>query len=231
MKVLIVDDERRLATALKRGLEAEGFEVRVTHDGVTGQAMAESEQFDVIVLDIMMPGKNGYEVCAALRGQGVTTPILMLTAKDGQWDEAKALNIGADDYLTKPFHYVVLVARLNALVRRAQARQADTELAGDVAPLTVGDLQVFPDERRVTRGGRDIELTAKEFAILTELARQAGKVVSKEQLIDEVWDFAAPADPNVVEVHVSSLRRKIDAPFGKKTIRTVRGAGYRLEAQ
>lgn len=228
MKVLLVDDERRLVRALKRGLEAEGFEVEAAYDGVTGQALAEKGDFDVIVLDIMMPGKDGYEVCAALRRQEVNTPILMLTAKEGRWDEAKALGTGADDYLTKPFHYMVLLARLKALVRRAQMAPAAEKSVKD-APLVVGSLRVLPAERRCLRGDTEVELTAKEFDILAHLARNAGAVVSKEELIDELWDFAAPADPNVVEVHVSSLRRKIDAPFGVKSIRTVRGAGYRLD--
>lgn len=254
---MLVDDERRLVTALRRGLAAEGFEVDVAFDGVTGQTLAEHGDFDAIILDIMMPGKNGIDVCGALRGSGIDTPILMLTAKDSQIDEARALNIGADDYLTKPFHYVVLVARLKALLRRTQKARADKAAAGgsaqlpaprptgandfsagadDIAKtprsqreLVVGDLRVLPAEQRVYRGETEVELTAKEFAILTYLARRKGEVVSKENLIDELWDFAAPAAPNVVEVHVSSLRKKIDAPFSRRSIRTVRGAGYRLE--
>lgn len=241
MKVLLVDDERRLVDALRRGLTAEGFDVEVAFDGLTGQALAERGYFDAIILDIMMPGKNGFEVCSSLRAAGVNTPILMLTAKDGQLDEARALNIGADDYLTKPFHYVVLVARLKALLRRAgRTSNEEYEGAGEGArlggvtgepleQLVVGDLKVLPTAQRVFRGDVEVHLTAKEFAILTYLVRHVNQVVSKERLIDELWDFAAPADPNVVEVHISSLRRKIDAPFSKRSIRTVRGVGYRLE--
>ena len=230
MRVLLVDDERRLVSALKRGLEAEGFRVHVAYDGITGQELAEQGDFDVIVLDIMMPGKNGYAVCAALREQGIETPILMLTAKDGEYDEAEALDTGADDYLTKPFHYVVLLARLRALVRRSHVSLAQTPTE-EASPerLLIGDLEILPAERRCIRAGTEVELTAKEFDILVHLARKPGVVISKEALIDELWDFAAPATPNVVEVHVSSLRRKIDVPFGTHTIQTVRGVGYRLE--
>ncbi len=228
MRVLLVDDERRMVSALKRGLSAEGFTVETAYDGLSGQVLAERGHFDVIVLDIMMPGKNGYAVCAALREQGITTPILMLTAKDGEYDEADALDTGADDYLTKPFHYVVLVARLRALVRRATLPKppgpADPE-----NDLVVGGLEISLAERRCRRDGVEVQLTAKEFDILAYLARRPSQVVAKEELIDALWDFAAPAAPNVIEVHVSSLRRKIDAPFGTESIQTVRGAGYRLE--
>ncbi len=250
MKVLVVDDERRLVQALQRGLTAEGFTVDTAHDGITGQALAESGEFDVIVLDIMMPGRDGYQVCKRLRDQGITTPILMLTAKDSQADEIQGLRMGADDYLTKPFHYLVLVERLRALARRAgtlegeqrptspqptkpgfaEPRDGGAQVSAD-DPLTVGDLQVFPEQRRVVRAGKEVHLTTKEFDILLHLARLPDTVVSKESLIDAAWDFAAPADTNVVEVHVSSLRRKIDAPFPTPLLRTVRGAGYRLSSQ
>lgn len=237
MRVLLVDDERRLVRALDRGLTAEGFEVRTAHDGFTGEALAERGDFDVIVLDVMMPGKNGYAVCSSLREKGVLTPILMLTAKDGELDEAKALNTGADDYLSKPFHYVVLLARLRALVRRAAATPSrggsDTLPAWDAVRepqwLSVGDLEIFPEQRRVRKSGNQIDLTAKEFDILTYLARHAGQVVSKERLIDELWDFAAPSATNAVEVHVSALRKKMGGFEGGVRITTVRGAGYRLE--
>lgn len=227
-----MDDERRLVTALQRGLAAEGFRVEVSYDGITGQELAERGDFDVIILDIMMPGRNGYQVCRALRDQGNTTPILMLTAKDGQKDETEALNTGADDYLTKPFHYSVLVARLRALVRRSSTPQKDRASQGhpdeEDRALLVGNLEIRPGERRCYRGRKEVHLTAKEFDILLLLARKAGTVVSKETLIDELWDFAAPAAPNVIEVHVSALRRKVDAPFGQASIQTVRGSGYRL---
>ena len=231
MRVLVVDDERRLVAALKRGLTAEGFDVEVAFDGPTGQALAERGDFDVIVLDIMLPGRNGYDVCAALRAGGVRTPILMLTAKDGEYDEAEALDTGADDYLTKPFHYVVLLARLRALVRRSRAA-TDPVSATDHPPageaMIVGDLTILPSEHRCLRGDVEIELTAKEFGILSYLAARPGAVVSKATLIDALWDFASPVEANVVEVHVSALRRKIDAPFRTHTIETVRGVGYRL---
>ena len=222
-RVLLVDDERRFVAALQRGLTAEGYEVVVAHDGITGQTLAEKDTPDLILLDIMMPGRSGYVVCRNLRAAGVTTPILMLTAKDGEYDEAEGLDMGADDYLTKPFHYVVLLARLRALIRRAMTPSVEAS-----ERVTVGDLELYPRQRRVMRGGEEIALTAKEFDLLAHLAGRAGAVVSKEELIDSLWDFAAPAGPNVVEVHVSSLRRKIDAPFPDKMLETVRGAGYRL---
>ncbi|MEU6538983.1 response regulator transcription factor [Streptomyces sp. NPDC047000] len=222
MRLLIVEDEKRLATALARGLAAEGFAVDVAHDGVTGLHLAQDQDYDLIVLDIMLPGLNGYRVCAQLRASGDETPVLMLTAKDGEYDEAEGLDTGADDYLTKPFSYVVLQARVRALLRR-RTRSA--------APLLrIGDLTVDPGARRVERAGTDIALTAKEFAVLEHLALHAGRVASKAEILAHVWDFAYDGDPNIVEVYVSALRRKIDVPFGRRSITTVRGAGYRLEA-
>lgn len=235
MRVLIVEDEERLAAALARGLTAEGFTAEIAHDGITGQRLAESGRFDVIVLDIMLPGRNGYQVCAALRAAGLRTPILMLTAKDGEYDEAEALDTGADDYLTKPFSYIVLVARLRALLRRTGGESGTSPLGGparlpvyDVSPAVFGDLTIDGSAHRCLRGDVEIRLTAKEFAILARLAERPGAVVGKVELIDDLWDFAAPVDVNVVEVHISSLRRKIDAPFGRASIETVRGVGYRL---
>lgn len=218
MKVLIVDDEERFARAVGRGLTAEGFDVTLAHDGVSGQHLATRGAFDVIVLDIMLPGRNGFEVCGNLRAAGITTPILMLTAKDGELDEAEALDTGADDYLTKPFHFVVLIARLRALLRRSGPTGHE---------LRVGDLRVLPAEHRVFRGEVEIFLTAREFGILHHLAQRPGAVVSKTELIDELWDFADAPEVNVVEVHVSSLRRKI----GPHYIETVRGVGYRLRGE
>ncbi|KUJ38930.1 Transcriptional regulatory protein TcrA [Streptomyces sp. MBT84] len=222
MRLLIVEDERRLATALARGLAAEGFAVDVAHDGVDGLHLAREQEYDLIVLDIMLPGLNGYRVCASLRDDGDDTPILMLTAKDGEYDEAEGLDTGADDYLTKPFSYVVLQARIRALLRR-RARTGSPV-------LRVGSLSLDPGARRVTRDGEEVVLTTKEFAVLEQLARHAGEVVSKADILAHVWDFAYAGDPNIVEVYVSALRRKIDVPFGRRSIRTVRGAGYRLEA-
>ncbi|HEX2315986.1 MAG TPA: response regulator transcription factor [Thermomonospora sp.] len=220
MRLLIVEDERRLATSLAAGLSAEGFAVDVAHDGSTGLDRATTGEYDLIVLDIMLPGMNGYRVCSALRAAGDDTPILMLTAKDGEYDEADGLDLGADDYLTKPFSYVVLVARIRALLRR--------RTRGGAPAIVVGDLVVDPAARRVRRGETEVELTAKEFAVLEHLAVNAGRVVSKSQIIEHVWDFAYEGDPNIVEVYVSALRRKLDAPFGRRSITTVRGAGYRL---
>ncbi|MFF9154629.1 response regulator transcription factor [Streptomyces sp. NPDC014846] len=222
MRLLIVEDERRLATALARGLGAEGFAVDVAHDGVTGLHLARERDYDLIVLDIMLPGLNGYRLCAQLRAAGDDTPILMLTAKDGEYDEAEGLDTGADDYLTKPFSYVVLLARIRALLRRRTRAGAQV--------LRIGDLTVDPAARRAERAGTDIALTAKEFAVLEHLAVHAGQVVSKSDILDHVWDFAYDGDPNIVEVYVSALRRKIDVPFGRRSITTLRGAGYRLEA-
>ncbi|QKW35485.1 response regulator transcription factor [Actinomadura sp. NAK00032] len=220
MRLLIVEDEKRLATSLARGLTAEGFVVEAVHDGAEGLHRALGGGYDLIVLDIMLPGMNGYRVCAELRAAGDETPILMLTAKDGEYDEAEGLDTGADDYLTKPFSYVVLVARVRALLRR--------RTRGAAPAIVLGDLTVDPAAHRVFRGGAEVELTAKEFAVLEHLAANAGRVVSKAQIMEAVWDFAYDGDPNIVEVYVSALRRKLDVPFGRRSITTVRGAGYRL---
>ncbi|MDT0380804.1 response regulator transcription factor [Streptomyces sp. DSM 42041] len=219
MRLLIVEDERRLAVSLARGLTAEGFVVDVVHDGLDGLHRAGEGGYDLIVLDIMLPGMNGYRVCSALRAAGDETPILMLTAKDGEYDEAEGLDTGADDYLTKPFSYVVLLARVRALLRR--------RTRGGAALLRVGDLAVDPGSRRVTVDEEEVALTAKEFAVLEQLASRAGEVVSKAEILEHSWDFAYEGDVNVVEVHVSALRRKL----GADRIRTVRGAGYRLDGR
>ncbi|MEV1005910.1 response regulator transcription factor [Streptomyces sp. NPDC049881] len=219
MRVLIVEDERRLALSLARGLTAEGFAVDVVHTGTDGLHLATENSYDLVILDIMLPGMNGYRVCAALRAAGDETPILMLTAKDGEYDEAEGLDTGADDYLTKPFSYVVLVARVRALLRRRGGRGASPE-------LRVGGLTVDRATRRVTREGVEVTLTAKEFTVLEYLASRAGEVVSKAEILEHGWDFAYDGDPNIVEVYVSVLRRKL----GPGLITTVRGAGYRLAA-
>ncbi|GLZ80891.1 DNA-binding response regulator [Actinorhabdospora filicis] len=220
MRLLIVEDEKRLARVLADGLGAEGHAVDLAHDGRAGLTLALREPYDAIVLDIMLPLMNGYQVCAALREAGIATPVLMLTAKDGEYDEAEGLDTGADDYLTKPFSYVVLKARLRALMRR-----------GTVVAPTVwrfGDLVVDPAARTCARGTSPITLTAKEFAVLEHMARHAGRVVPKTEILDHVWDHAYEGDVNIVEVYISNLRRKIDAPFGRAAIITLRGAGYRL---
>ena len=222
MRVLVVEDEKRLAAGLKKGLEAEGFATDVALTGTDGLWMAREEPYDAIVLDVRLPGINGYAICATLREERVWTPILMLTAKDGELDEAEALDTGADDYLSKPFSHVVLVARLRALVRRGVQERP--------AVLEVDDLVLDPGARRVTRGGVEIELTAREIAILEYLLRHHGLVVSKAELLEHVWDYTFEGDDNIVEVYMRRLRNKLDRPFGRSSLETVRGAGYRLVA-
>ncbi|MFI6037150.1 response regulator transcription factor [Streptomyces sp. NPDC051315] len=219
-RLLIVEDEKRLALSLARGLTAEGYAVDVVHDGLEGLHRAGESPYDLVVLDIMLPGLNGYRVCSALRAAGNDVPILMLTAKDGEYDEAEGLDTGADDYLTKPFSYVVLVARVKALLRRGG------QGAGASPVHVLGELRVDTAARRVFLRDEEAVLTAKEFAVLEQLVVRAGEVVSKADILEHVWDFAYEGDPNIVEVYVSALRRKLDAGL----IRTVRGAGYRLEA-
>lgn len=220
MRLLVVDDEPRLAEGLKRGLEAEGFAVDVAHTGTDGLWLAREQQYAAILLDIMLPGMNGYVVCRTLRDEENWTPVLMLTAKDGEWDQVEGLDTGADDYLTKPFSFAVLLARLRALIRRGAGARPAT--------LTVGDLTLDPASRDVRRGETPIELTTREFAVLEFLMRRAGEVVSKGEILDGVWDFAFEGDSNIVEVYIGHLRAKIDRPFGRDSIRTIRGAGYRI---
>ena len=220
MRVLVVEDEKRLAAGLKKGLEAEGFATDVALNGTDGLWMAREHPFDAIVLDIMLPGINGYRVCAALREEGIWTPILMLTAKDGEFDQAEALDTGADDYVTKPFSYVVLVARLRALIRRGAGERP--------AVLEAGDLRFDPSARRTCRGDIQVDLTAREMALLEFLLRRKGEVVSKTDIVEHVWDYDFEGDLNIVEVYVRHLRNKLDRPFGRTALETVRGAGYRL---
>ncbi|MFJ8042787.1 response regulator transcription factor [Kitasatospora sp. NPDC096147] len=221
MRLLVIEDEERLAEALRRGLTAAGYAVDVEHDGPAGLWAATERRYAAILLDIMLPGLNGYRVCARLRERGVDTPILMLTAKNGEYDEAEALDTGADDYLAKPFSYVVLEARLRALLRRGGP-------ARDGRVLRVGDLWLDRVARSCGRDEARIELTAKEFAVLECLAQRPDEVVPKVEIVDQVWDANYAGDLNIVEVYVSSLRRKIDAPFGRESISTVRGVGYKL---
>ena len=216
----MVEDDKRLASTIRRGLEAEGFSVDNALDGEEGVWLASEHPYDAIVLDIMLPKLNGFQVCATLRDAGNWTPILMLTAKHGELDEAEALDTGADDYLTKPFAYVVLVAHVRALVRRGAIERP--------AVLTSGDLIIDPAARTCHRGLVLIDLTAKELAILELLVRRRGAVVSKAELLDHAWDLAYDGDPSVVEVHISNIRRKIDKPFRTNSLVTARGAGYRL---
>jgi two-component system OmpR family response regulator len=222
MRILMVEDETALAETMREALTGEGFAVDVARNGVDGLWAATEVSYDVILLDLMLPGLNGYEVCRHLRQREVWTPVLVLTAKDGEYDQADALDLGADDYLTKPFSYVVLVARIRALTRRGAPQRP--------VVLTAGDLAVDPARRRVTRAGADIALTSREFALLEFLMRRRGDVVSKRAIIEDVWDMNFDADPNLVEVYVSYLRKKIDQPYGRTAIETVRGAGYRLAA-
>lgn len=220
MRILVVDDEVRLVDGVRRGLEAEGFAVDVAANGVDGLWMAQEHGYDAIVLDIMMPGMNGYTVCERLRAEGDWTPILMLTAKDGEWDEVEALDTGADDFLSKPFSYAVLVARLRSLVRRGVRERP--------VVLEAGDLRLDPATKRVHRGDTEIDLTSRELAVLEYLLRNAGDVVSKRQVLENVWDVDFEGDPNIVEVYVRHLRNKVDRPFGRASIETLRGSGYRL---
>ena len=220
MRLLVVEDEVRLAEGLKRGLEAEGFAVDVALNGVDGLWLARENPYAVVLLDIMLPGMNGYLVCRSMREQGDWTPVLMLTAKNGEWDQVEALDTGADDYLTKPFSFAVLVARVRALIRRGAAPRP--------AVLRAGDLTLDPATREVRRGDVPIDLTAREFAVLEFLMRRAGEVVPKAEILDGVWDFEFDGDPNIVEVYIGHLRNKCDRPFGIASIETLRGAGYRL---
>ncbi|MFI1996468.1 response regulator transcription factor [Actinoplanes sp. NPDC020271] len=218
MRLLVVEDEERLAAALRRGLQAEGFAVDVAHDGQDGLEMARHGGYDAMILDVMLPRLSGYRVVRQLRAERHWLPVLMLSAKDGEYDQADGLDCGADDYLTKPFSYVVLLARLRALLRRGtQARPV---------VLACGDVELDPAEKRVLVAGTEVTLTTREFALLEYLIRRPGEVVSKTELLDHVWDAALDTAPNAVEVYIGYLRRKI----GRDRLETVRGAGYRLVA-
>jgi DNA-binding response OmpR family regulator len=220
VRVLVVEDEVRLAEALRTGLQAEGFAADVAHDGEEGLHLAVERGYDAIVLDVMLPKLNGYRVCQRLRAAGNWVPVLMLSAKDGEYDQAEGLDVGADDYMVKPFSYVVLVARLRALIRRGRPERP--------ALLLAGDLRLDPARHEVSRGESPIDLTPREFALLEYLLRRRDEVVAKQDILEHVWDAHYDGDPNVVEVYVGYLRRKIDAPFGRRSLQTVRGAGYRL---
>lgn len=216
MRLLVVEDEARLAAALHRGLQAEGFAVDLASTGPAGLEAARHGEYDAMVLDVMLPGLSGYEVVRRLRAERRWLPVLMLSAKDGEYDQADGLDCGADDYLTKPFSYVVLLARLRALLRRGAPERP--------AVLAVGDLRLDPARRRVTRDGVEVALTGREYALLDYLMRRPGTVVSKIELLDHVWDASIETAPNAVEVYVGYLRRKL----GRDRLETVRGAGYRL---
>ncbi|HKA03818.1 MAG TPA: response regulator transcription factor [Acidimicrobiales bacterium] len=220
MRVLVVEDEVALADIIDRGLQAEGFAVEVTHDGADGLWRAREHPYSAIILDLLLPGMNGFQVCRNLRAEGIWTPILVLTAKTGEWDEAEALDTGADDFLSKPFSFVVLVARLRALVRRGSTPRA--------AVLSAGTLVLDPFTHSCHRRGVEVHLTPREFSVLASLLRREGGVVSKQEILDEVWGHEFGGDPNIVEVYVRYLRKKIDMPFGLDTIETVRHVGYRM---
>jgi DNA-binding response OmpR family regulator len=220
MRLLVVEDEVRLALALQRGLVAEGFTVDLAHDGEAGLGLARTGHYDAVVLDVMLPKLSGYRVCQQLRADNLWVPVLMLTAKAGEYDEADGLDLGADDYLTKPFSFVVLVARLRALLRRGQSRRPPV--------LAAGDLTLDPTRRVVARGDTSINLTPREYALLEYLLRCRGALVSKAEILRNVWDPNFDGDPNVVEVYMSYLRKKVDTPFGRHALVTVRGMGYRL---
>jgi DNA-binding response OmpR family regulator len=222
VRVLVVEDEPRLAASLSTGLVGEGHAVDVAADGAEALWFADEHTYDVVVLDLMLPVMSGTEVCRRLRERGDWTPVLMLTARDGAADMVAGLDVGADDYVTKPFAFDVLLARLRSLARRRVAERPTV--------LAVGDLELDPASRQVRRGGTPIEVTTREFALLELLMRNAGLVLSKSQVLGALWGFDFDGDPNVVEVYVGRLRRKVDRPFGTQSIRTVRGAGYLLEA-
>ena len=221
MRVLVVEDEPLLASTLSMGLRAEGFTVVAVATGADGLRHATEDEFDVVVLDIMLPRLNGYEVLRHMRSRGIWTPVLMLTAKDGEYDQTDAFDLGADDYLTKPFSFIVLVARLRALIRRSAPQGP--------AVLTAGTLTLDPSRREIRRGDAPISLTPREYGLLEYLMRKKDTVVTKAEILQDVWDHYDGAD-NVVEVYVGYVRRKIDIPFGTKTIETVRGVGYRLRS-
>ena len=221
VRVLFVEDEERLVSPLKRGLERDGFAVDVALDGEQGLWLARENDYDAVVLDIMLPKLNGFQVCATMRAEGIWTPILMLTAKDGEHDHAEALDTGADDFLAKPVSYLVLVAHLRALIRRSSRARPTV--------LTAGDLRLDPARHKCWRGDVEVELTPRQFGLLEFLMSRAGEVVSKSDILEHVWDYAFEGDPNIVEVYIGYLRRKLDTPFGRSSIQTVRLVGYRLD--
>jgi two-component system OmpR family response regulator len=226
VRVLIVDDEVRFARSVQRGLRAEGFHVDIAHDGEHGLALARAGSYDVVVLDVMLPRLSGYRVVERLRAEGSTVPVLMVSAKDGEYDQADGLDLGADGYLVKPFAWVVFLAQLRAVARRGAIPGQPG--GGPERELVSGDLVLRPSTRTASRGDTEIPLTAREFALLEHLICAGDRVVSKTELLAAVWGGQAHDDPNVVEVYVGYLRRKIDQPFGRRSLVTVRGAGYRL---
>jgi two-component system, OmpR family, response regulator len=222
MRILVVEDDRHVAGAVQRGLRSEGYAVDVAFDGTDGHWFATENSYDAMVLDVMLPGMTGDALCTALRDAGVWTPILMLTAASGESEEARALDAGADDFLSKPFSFVVLVARLRALLRRGSPARPQV--------LSVGDLRLDPALHQVWRGETPVDLSPRQFALLEYLLRHPGEVLPKSRILSHVWDFTFDGDPNIIEVYVRQLRLRIDEPFGRSSLQTVRGVGYRLTA-
>lgn len=225
MKILLVEDEARLATAVRRVLDEEGYATDWAADGADGLSRAEENQYDVVVLDVMLPYYDGYEIARRLRSDGSTVPILMLTAKDGIQDRVRGLDAGADDYLVKPFALAELLARVRALSRRAKMAAGN-----EATVLEIGDLQLDLRAREARRGPRRIELTAREFALLETLMRHPGQVMSRSQLLDSVWSYDAVTESNIVDIYIHYLRNKVDKGFDQKLLRTVRGMGYSIRA-
>jgi two-component system, OmpR family, response regulator len=222
VRVLVVEDNEAMADAVRRGLRAEGFDVDVTHDGLDGLWRAREFPYDVIVLDILLPGMNGYVICRSLREGGVTTPILMLTAKDGDDDEAEGLDLGADDFLTKPFSFTVLVARINALIRRANPTRSSPR-------IVVGEMELDTMDMTCTVGGARVDLTAREYSLLEALARRQGQPLTRNELQDLVWGADKASMSNIVDVYVGYVRRKLErAGATSEIVETVRGIGYRM---
>jgi two-component system OmpR family response regulator len=223
MRVLIVEDEIKMASLVRRGLREQGLAADVATSGEDALWMAASTEYDVLILDVMLPGIDGFETCRRLRADGVAAPVLMLTARDGVQDRVAGLDGGADDYLTKPFSFAELLARLRALARRGSVQRAPL--------LTVGDLRLDPATRRTWRAGSEITLSAKEFALLETFMRRPGEVLSRLHLLEHAWDDEYENRSNVIDVYVRYLREKVDRPFGRQSIETVRGAGYRLREE
>jgi len=223
MRVLVVEDERKLGELLRRGLGEEGYAADLADRGEEALWMAQAVSYDAIVLDVMLPGADGFEICRRLRGNGVWSPVLMLTARDAVDDRVSGLDAGADDYLAKPFAFEELLARLRALTRRAPAERPPV--------LEVGDLRLDPAAHKAWRGDQELGLSAKEFALLELLMRRSGLTLSRTQLLDGAWDMAFESRSNIIDVYIRYLREKIDRPFGRDSIETIRGVGYRLRAE